>query len=262
MFNLRSTLCLLSALAVFSTASAETPEEKGLAIAIEADKRDTGWLDQTANMRMILKNKQGQKSEREIRVKTLEVLGDGDKSLTLFDTPRDVKNTAFLSFTHALKADDQWLYLPALKRVKRISSSNKSGPFMGSEFSFEDMNSQEVAKYSYKWLKDETITDHNCFVIERIPNYEHSGYTRQTVWMDKIMYQPIKVDFYDRKNTLIKTLTLHEQQQFLEQYWRPGRMEMINHQSGKSTTLQWSDYQFKTGLTTRDFDKNALKRAR
>ena len=136
---------------------AETPEEKGLAIAIEADKRNTGWVDSHVDLQMILRNSQGQESKRLIRLKTLEIDGDGDKSLSIFDTPRDVKGTAFLSFTHAIKADDQWLYLPALKRVKRISSSNKSGPFMGSEFAFEDLSSQEVEKYTYKWLLDEKL---------------------------------------------------------------------------------------------------------
>jgi len=117
--------CLLAILLLIlplHNSSAETPEEKGLAIAIEADKRDTGWSDQKADYEMILRNKQGQESRRKLRLKTLEVIGDGDKSLTIFDNPRDVKGTAFLSFTHALKPDDQWLYLPALKRVKRISS--------------------------------------------------------------------------------------------------------------------------------------------
>ena len=136
-------LVILFSLVAFSGAAlAETAEEKGLAIAVEADNRDQGWGDQATTSKMILRNSQGAESTREIRGKALEVKGDGDKSLTIFDTPRDVKGTAFLSFTHTLKADEQWLYLPALKRVKRISSSNKSGPFMGSEFSYEDISSQ------------------------------------------------------------------------------------------------------------------------
>ena len=142
-----------------SLVNAETPEEKGLAIIVEADKKDTGWGDATADMTMILKNKQGQESNRSIRIRMLEVLDDGDKSLTIFDSPKDIKGTAFLSHTHSLTADDQWLFLPALKRVKRIASANKSGPFVGSEFAYEDLTSQEVEKYTYKWLRDEkTVT--------------------------------------------------------------------------------------------------------
>ncbi len=244
------------------TCLAETPEEKGLAIAVEAEKRDTGWVDSTSNLQMILRNAQGQESKRDIRLKTLEVNGDGDKSMSIFDTPRDVKGTAFLSYTHATTPDDQWLYLPALKRIKRISSSNKSGPFMGSEFAYEDISSQEVEKYTYKWLRDETLDGKEVFVIERYPVYEHSGYKHMIAWIDKSIYMPVKIEFYDRKDALLKTLTAHDYKQYLEQYWRADRQEMNNHQSKKNTTLLWSKYQFKTGLTNRDFDKNSLKRSR
>jgi outer membrane lipoprotein-sorting protein len=247
---------------LLNTAYAETPEEKGLSIATEADNRDTGWTDQTANMSMVLSNKQGDTSTRMMCITTLEVQDDGDKSLIVFDDPKDVKGTAFLSHTHSLTPDDQWLYLPALKRVKRISSSNKSGPFVGSEYAYEDLSSQEVEKYKYKWLRDETLDGRDCFVIERYPQYEYSGYTRQIVWLDKIMYQPLKLDFYDRKDTLLKTLLFIDYKQYLDQYWRPDSMQMTNHQSGKSTTLSWTNYQFKIGLTDRDFDNNTLKRAR
>ena len=154
---------------------AQTPEERGLEIALEADKRDAGFGDLSSNMVMTLKNANGDTSIRKMRSKALEVVGDGDKSLTIFDKPADVKGTAFLSFTHILEADDQWLYLPALKRVKRISSKNKSGPFMGSEFAFEDLSSVEVAKYAYRYLKDEVLDGEDCFVIETTPKYQYSG---------------------------------------------------------------------------------------
>jgi len=241
---------------------AQTAEEKGLQIAMQADELDSGWGDQSHTMEMVLRNKQGQESRRAMRGRLLEVSGDGDKGLTIFDDPADVKGTAFLSFTHVNEPDDQWLYLPALKRVKRIASKNKSGPFMGSEFAYEDMTSQEVAKYTYKWLRDETIDDRNVYVIERYPVDENSGYTRQVVWGDYAMYHPLKVEFYDRKNAPLKTLTFHGYRQYLDRYWRADRLEMVNHQSGKSTELRFSDYRFRTGLTDRDFDQNSLKRAR
>jgi outer membrane lipoprotein-sorting protein len=251
-------LCLLPLL----NAWAQTPEEKGLAIAVEADKRDTGWNDQKSDLQMILRNRQGQTTERNIRNKQLEVTGDGDKSMSIFDSPKDVQGTAFLSYTHVKDADDQWLYLPALKRVKRISSSNKSGPFMGSEFAYEDITSQEVEKYTYKWLRDEKYDGRDTFVMERYPTYKHSGYTKQVAWIDKEMYQPLKIDFYDRKGALLKTLTQHEYKKYLGKFWRPSRMEMVNHITKKSTTLKWSNFHFNSGLTDRDFDRNSLKRAR
>lgn len=260
--NIRILLAALLTLPLVNSAFAETPEEKGRAIAVEADKRDSGWKDQKSDMKMILRNRQGQETEREIRNKQLEVEGDGDKSMSIFDSPADVKGTAFLSYTHATKPDDQWLFLPALKRVKRISSNNKSGPFMGSEFAYEDITSQEVEKYTYKWIQDETYEGRDTFVLERYPAYKHSGYTKQIAWVDKEMYQPLKVDFYDRKGDLLKTLTYHGYKKYLDKYWRPDRMEMVNHITKKSTTLRWENYAFDNGFTDRDFDQNSLKRAR
>jgi len=259
------TTTLLSCLSAFSV-SADTDDDKniarGLAIAVEADKRDTGFGDSTANMVMELRNKQGDTSKRTIRTKTLEVTGDGDKSMSIFDTPADVSGTAFLTFSHAIKPDEQWLYLPALKRVKRINSVNKSGPFMGSEFAYEDLASQEVGKYTYKYIRDEIFNNADCFVVERYPVYEYSGYTRQVAWVNKEKYVAEKIDFYDRKNDLLKTLTNKNYKQYLGQYWRPDEMLMENHQTGKSTVLTWDDYQFKTGLEDSDFSQNSLKRAR
>lgn len=255
-------LTLIFLITASAVAVAETPEEKGVAISKETKLRDTGWNDMQAEMNMILRNKQGQESLREIHIKSLEQENDGDKSLTVFDRPRDVKGTAFLSFSHPVKADDQWLYLPALKRVKRISSRNKSGPFMGSEFAFEDLSSFEIEKYRYKFVRDETIDGIECFVVEQYPVDKNSGYTRRQVWIDKQEYRPIKIDFYDRKNSPLKTLAYSGYNQYLDKFWRADTMTMINHQTGKSTELKWKGYKFGTGLSDRDFNKNTLKRAR
>jgi hypothetical protein len=244
-------------------AAAETSEKKGLAIAQEADRRDMGFDDFTANLLMVLRNRHGQESVRKIRIRTLEVEGDGDKGLSIFDNPRDVKGTAFLTFSHKVGDDDQWLYLPALKRVKRISARNKSGSFMGSEFAYEDIASQEVEKYTYKWIRDEVYGGQECFVSERYPvDKKNSGYTRQVTWIDKSEYREWKVEYYDRKSSLLKTLIVKGYQQYLGKYWRADEMNMVNHQNGKSTRLVWSNYKFRVGLRDRDFNKTTLKRVR
>ena len=240
---------------------AQTPEERGLEIAIAADQRDSGWKHVTADMVMTLRNRAGKESKRTITNRNLEVEGDGDKSLSLFREPRDVEGTAMLTFSHGLEPDDQWLYLPSLKRVKRISSKNKSGPFMGSEFAFEDLGSQEIEKYSYRYIGEEPCGEgYECYVIERIPQYENSGYTRQVAWIDKAEYRNIKVDYYDRKDSLLKTLEFLGYNEYPGGYWRADRFEMINHQTGKSTTLEWSNYDFETVMDEQDFNSNALKR--
>lgn len=242
---------------------AESPEERGLAIAREADSHDNGFGDFTADMEMVLRNRHGQESRRQIRIRTLEVVGDGDKSLTIFDSPRDVKGTALLTFTHKVGDDDQWLYLPALKRVKRIASRNKSGSFMGSEFAYEDIASQEVEKYTYRYIGDALYQGHDCTMVESFPvDAANSGYTRMVSWRDKTEYRLWKVEYYDRKLSHLKTLLLDDYQHHETRFWRPHRMEMTNHQNGKSTELRWSNFHFGSGLSDADFNKNSLKRVK
>jgi len=257
-----SKFLLLALLLLSPAVMAETPEEKGMVIALETDNRDKGWQDSYAEMKMVLRNRHGKESVRQIRVTNLEVDGDGDKGLTVFDEPRDIKGTSFLSYSHALEPDEQWIFLPALKRVKRISSSNKSGPFMGSEFAYEDISSFEIPKYSYLYLRDELFNGMDCYVLELRPQYQHSGYTKSHVWIDKAEFRSQKIDYYDRKDSLLKTQIFSDYQQYLDQYWRAHTMTMQNHQNGKSTTLQWDDFQFKNGLNDGDFKKNDLKRQR
>ncbi len=238
---------------------AETPEEKGYAISKETDTRDSGFGDSTYDAVFTLRNAQGEESIREFSIKTLEVAGDGDKEQGLFHAPADVKGTAILTFSHGLKPDDQWMYLPELKRVKRISSVNKSGPFLGSEFAYEDIASWEIEKYKYRYLRDEALDGNDCFVVENTPAYEYSGYAKQIEWVDKTIYQPRKIEFYDHKNELLKTLVFSDYHQYLDRYWRPSKLEMTNHQNGKSTGLARSNYRFRNGFNDSDFSESALK---
>ena len=255
-------LTLASQISLATTTAEQVAKEKGMTISLETKARDTGWMDFTADMHMVLRNEQGQESVREVKMKSLEVETDGDKSLTVFNKPKDIKGTAFLNYSHSVGADDQWLYLPSLKRVKRISSRNKSGPFMGSEFSFEDLSSFEIEKYTYNYLGDELVAGMDSFKVEQYPTDENSGYSKRIVWVDKDEYRIVKVEFYDRKKSLLKTLSYNDFKLYLDKYWRVKQMTMVNHQSGKSTVITWENYQFQQGLNEKDFNKNALKRAR
>jgi predicted RND superfamily exporter protein/outer membrane lipoprotein-sorting protein len=243
--------------------SAETPN-RGFEIAARSDRSDRGFGDSTVNLEMVLRNKAGKESTRELSLATLEIPDEsvGDKSLIVFDNPADVEGTALLSHAKILDPDDQWLYLPALKRVKRISSVNKSGPFVGSEFAFEDFTALELNKFDYEYVGEEQCGDLICDVLQRSPRYEHSGYTRQLAWVDQQDFQIRKVEFYDRRGDLLKTLELTDYRQYDDAYWRAHKLSMVNHQTGKSTDLIYTDYVFGTGLTDSDFVRGVLQRVR
>ena len=241
---------------------AETPEDKGLRIAREASARDDGFGDFTAGMTMVLRDRHGRESVRQMRFKVLEVPGDGDKSLFVFEQPRDVQGTALLTHARINARDDQWLYLPALKRVKRIHASRRSGSFMGSEFSYEDMSSQQLEEYSYKYLRDEPCGELTCTVTEQVPLDKKSGYSRKIVWQDTGELRTWKMELYDRRGSHLKTLTFANYRQYLDRYWRAGQQTMLNHLTGASTVLKWTDFRFRTNLDDSEFTRTALRRVR
>ena len=111
-------------------------------------------------------------------------------------------------------------------------------------------------------MRDDTHNDRQVFVVEAFPTYKNSGYTRLINWIDQEHYYPVKTEFYDRKNALLKTLEQTEQTLYLDKFWRAHRMHMQNEQTGKSTTLTWENFDFQTGLSAKDFNSKALKRFR
>lgn len=244
------------------------PKLKGREITAESIHRDTGFGDSRSEMTMSLMSDGAEVSRRTLRMSVLEEVSDelGDKSVIFFETPKDVQGTVLLTHTKILTPDDQWIYIPAISRVKRISSTNKSGPFLGSEFAYEDLTAQEIGKYDYLWLRDETCpapeTARKCSVIQRRPLYENSGYKRQVSWIDTTDYQFRKIEFYNQEDRLLKTLTLSGYQVHGGRYWRPHQLLMVNHQTGRSTRLEVTELKLRTGLTESDFTEQAMERLR
>jgi len=238
----------------------DDPVEKGLAVAREIQQRDAGFGDFVVEAEMILMQGEQVLSKRTFFSKVLEVDGDGDHSVNVFRSPRDVEGTAILIHAHGLKPDDQWLYLPAIKRVKRISTRSKSGPFVGSEFAYEDLSTWLPEKYSHRFLGEETVDGVECLKVENVPAYEDSGYSKLLQWTDKEILRPRRIDYYDRKGDLLKTLTFDDYRQYKGRWWRPGVMTVTNHQTGRSTQLIWKAYRFGTGLTAADFVQSKLDR--
>ncbi len=245
-------------------ARGDTPESiKGYEIAARSDRSDAGFGDSKVSATMMLRNSAGQTTQRSLSFSILEKEDEtvGDKSLVIFNSPRDVEGTALLSHAKILDPDDQWLFLPALKRVKRISSANKSGPFVGSEFAFEDFTLTELNKFTYAYVGEEEVDGMMMDVVDRFPRYEKSGYTKQKAWIDQDVYQVRKIEFYDRRGGLLKTLTLSDYREY-DGIWRAHKLVMINHKTNKETDLVYSEFQFKTGLDEGDFVKGVLLRIR
>ncbi|MEQ9495515.1 MAG: outer membrane lipoprotein-sorting protein [Deltaproteobacteria bacterium] len=239
--------------------------DRGEEIAKKVAAANLGYGDMTAHLEMILEDAEGQSSRRVMRVKSLErrAADQGDLSLVVFESPRDVKGMALLSHAGVLDGDEQWLYLPAAKRVRRIAGGNTSGPFVGSEFAYEDITGTEVGKYAWHYVAEGQCPGvaGKCFQLESRPKYDDSGYSRRVVWVDESAYRVHKIDFYDRRDALLKTLTYKNYKQH-GKFWRAGEWEMKNHQSGKKTRLVFTDFSFGNGFEESDFHRSVLKRIR
>ena len=258
----RFTMAAFAAVAFSLPSLAETPAQRGFAIAERNDLSDAGFGTSSVELTMTLADPSGRTTTRRLRIDTQEKEGDGngDRSVTVFYSPADVDGTALLTHSKVLENDDQWLYLPALRRVKRISSSNRSGPFVGSEFAFEDIAGAELGKYTYTYL--DTVTEDGLELdwVECIPAYERSGYSKIHCYFDTEVFQARKFEFYDRGGQLLKTLILADYREYQGGFWRPHRQTMTNHLTGKTTVLEFGAYEFGIDLDDRDFEPEALER--
>ena len=257
--NNKFTYILLILLLNLTVVFAETSEEKGLEIAKKSYANSRGYTDSQSDQLMILIDPKGNEVIREISGKNLENYdpNDGDKSIIFFKKPKDVEGTVMLSHTHVNNDDDQWLYLPALGRVKRISSSNKSGSFMGSEIAFEDFSGLDYRKYDWKYLGEEEYDGEICFKLESYPKYKNSGYTKRIGLTDNL-FRARKIDYYDRKGELLKTIYFEDYKLYLDKIWNADTFKVVNHQNNNSTIYKWINRELNVGLNKKDFEKSSL----
>ncbi len=258
-------LSLLSILSLFvgqPALSKETPEQKGLRIAKLTRDKNEGFKGETAEMEMTLIDAYNAKTVREMTSKVMEDDKDGDKSLMVFLNPKDVKGTKMLTHSHKDNDDDQWLFLPSLRRVKRISSRNKSSSFMGSEFSYEDLGSQEIEKYNYKWIKDaKTKAGEKLWILERVPK-KKSGYSKMVMYVSQTKNNPVKIDYFDRKGELLKSAAFSEYKVYKigsKSIYRAHKIHMKNVQTKKQSIFTWKSRKLGVNHKDRDFDKRSLK---
>ncbi len=243
--------------------SAADTGNHGYQLMAEAEARDEGWQDSEAGMRMVIRRGDGREVVRLVRSKALEGASGEDKSLSIFDEPLDVRGTVFLTHNYPDKPDQQWIYLPSQKRVKRISSKGQTGRFMGSEFTYEDMAAFSLQKNEYRYIGEEDCGEplQPCHVIESRSRNEDSGYERVLNWIDKKELRTWQVQMFSKRTGRhSKTLTVSGYKKYLNKFWRPDKLTMRNEKSGAVTELIWEDQQLGVGLSESEFRSSALNR--
>ncbi|MCA1336729.1 outer membrane lipoprotein-sorting protein [Pseudooceanicola marinus] len=241
-------------------ALAETAQEKGRRLAAQVGV-EPGFRDQSVSGEMILTTASGQTSTRRFEARSVETGPEEARSVLIFDWPGDIRGTALLTHSHGGgRDDDQWLYLPAVSKVRRISSSGRSGAFVGSEFAYEDMVDQDVEKYTYAFVSTGACPGGGrCDIVDRFPT-GRSAYSAQRLWIDAGRHLIRQVQYFDRRKAHVKTMVVSGYRQYQGRYWRASQMVMTNHLTGKGTTLTWRDFRFNQGLNPADLTVNALRR--
>lgn len=232
-------------------------DEKGMEIGGKVDKAWSGYQSEENELDLELVGAGGDSVTRKMRGRMRES-GSDEQAIITITWPADQKGTRLLTWNHRGKDDDQWLYLPSVQRVKRISARGQTGSFMGSEFSYEDLvNFWWIDKFQYKYIRDQKVGPRDTWLVERYPRDRDSGYSKQVMWIDKEYLTALRADFYDRKGTLLKSASFKSFKKYGTR-WRSDRIEMVNRQTGKKSNVIWKQRTWGKSFSEDEFSPTAL----
>jgi uncharacterized protein len=205
--------------------------------------------DSVADATFTLINKTGQERVRKTFGTTkLQQNGIDNMRMTRFLSPPDVKGTVSLLIEHADKDDDIWIYLPALKKVRRLVANNKKDSFMGTDFTYADVIGYKVGEWNYKLLKEENVGGQPCYVIEALPKSDavrtNNGYSKRVSWLRKDNLMAVKTNYWDEAGQMLKTLTFSDIQLVDQKHgkWQAMRLEASNVQTGHRTVIKFDNF--------------------
>jgi len=236
---------------------AQTPEEQGREIARQVYLHNSEFRDLRADLLMLTRNAKGKENSLNMQVDILQE-GRDSKALVRVNGPEDMQGTALLTHSSAQGDREQWLYMPALGKVKRIAVEGTTPYFMDSDLGHEiiacDIKSSVDVNIAY--LKDDMLEGKPMFVVEIKPTNPQKFVRR--VWVDQTHYRPWRVEYLDAHGMPVKTLAFQDYHQHDGQYWRADQMVMTNHRTGEYTQLTWKNYDFRVGLNANDFAPEVL----
>jgi outer membrane lipoprotein-sorting protein len=233
-------------------------ELSGQEIMTRVDDRPDGD-DRRSVLTMTLINKNGRQRVREVESFSRD-FGKDKKSVMVFEKPTDVKGTAFLSWEYddPAREDDKWLYMPAMKKVRRISGSSKNEYFMGSDFTYDDMGDRNVEEDTHTLLGEETVDGHACWKIESIPVDPEDMYTRKVLWVCKAADMVIKAEYYD-KDGLLKVYRGLDFR-LRDGFWTLFRSEMDNVSRNHKTVMVIDSVRYDSGISDDLFRVSTIQR--
>ena len=256
MKNLKIT-SIAFAIVLFASTSIFSQDVTGLQIVGNVYNRAVGE-DMTADLTMSLINSSGKERVRTIKQLSRD-FGEIEKKIMFFVKPADVKNTSFMTwgYDEEGKDDDQWIYLPALKKTKRISSDSKSDYFMGSDFTYDDLGDRHPTQDVHTILREEELKGEACYVVESTPKDEEYMYSKTITWIIKDKWIGLKKDFYDEDEDLLKTLTV-EKFEDIKGFLIINHTEMKNVQKDHKTVMILENIKIDTGISKSKFSERMM----
>lgn len=213
--------------------------------------------DLQGDLAMTLTNKQGDERARQLR-QFITDNGSIEKTLMFFLSPADVRNTSFMSWSYANgKDDDQWIYLPALKRTKRISSDSKGDYFMGSDFTYDDLGDRHPEEDNHTLLREEKLGNYDCFVVESTSKQPGYMYSKTITWVNKDNFIGLKREFYDEAKMPLKTLYIYKFEK-INGFWTILETEMVNIQKNHRTKMVFSNVKINQGIPDNKFTERSM----
>ena len=235
-------------------------------IANNINSRNEG-ISLSRNLTMEMTDKRGKTRTRKTRAYR-KYFGDEKRTVIHYLSPRNVKKTAFLTFDYPQieKDDDQWLYLPAMRKVRRISASDRGDYFLGTDFTYEDIKKESkvsIEDYTRAVKREATLNGHHTYVMQSAPvNSEVAkelGYGKVIQWVDSKIWMIRKADFYDTKGKPLKTIYTKDIRQ-VDGIWTAHNLEVINHKTRHKTIFSFKDIVYDKEVRDDFFTQGALRR--
>lgn len=238
-------------------ATAAAAEPTGTEIMQAVYDRPQG-RDMSGVLTMTLIDSKGKERVRSIQQQSGS-FDTGDKKIMMFLSPADVRGTSFMtwSYDEKGKSDDQWIYLPALKRVKRISSEGKNDYFMGSDFTYDDLGDRQPSDDTHALTGTDTVNGESCWIVESKPKDPKYMYSRTVTWVSKEKIVGIKRDYYDSRGALLKNLSISSVES-ISGIWVIKKTEMHNVQKNHRTRMEFTDVRIDTGISADAFSERAM----
>ena len=215
--------------------------------------------DMRARVQMRLINESGRERVREMTLLRTDLEGGDQKYFVYFHAPGDVRDMAFMVWKYRGRADDRWLFVPAVRMVRRLAADDSRSSFVGSDFTYEDVSGRDVEADTHTVQPDAPCGAGTCHVVESVPLDDATEYARKVSWIDSVTWLPMKEEYYDQRGTLARVYETAEVQEF-NGYPTAVRRTMTDVVSGHRTEVLFEDVAYDLGLEDADFSERSLRR--